>query len=391
MQRARIAITTLLICTACTASDTSPTTTDQPEQNMRAILDTSLERGRSFLLHNQKAEGNFEYEYNFVDRTFSPDDNQVRQAGALWGLALIHHDNPTVETREALERGFAFFREHAKTLPDGRMIIAYPGDDHGGTGTVSLVILALTEFLRTEGSIALQEKYQPFYEGLLQFLRTLRKADGHFDSDYDLSGQSYGYADPYANGEALLAMAKAAKYRGHSELWGEILGSAHRMHQTYITDALQEDPDSATTKGFYQWGTMSFFEIATSNKADPALFTTWAVNLAEWMIDVHKTLDRPRNTAYAYEGIISAWELARRAGDQTATEKLGHVIGEGLRKLTSWQVGGPIPNEYLLRNPTDDPHAVGGVMNHRAEPQLRIDVTQHQMHAVILARRYVYR
>jgi len=29
-------------------------------------------------------------------------------------------------------------------------------------------------------------------------------------------------------------------------------------------------------------------------------------------------------------------------------------------------------------------------MNHKEEPPLRIDVTQHQMHAVILARRYVY-
>ena len=34
--------------------------------------------------------------------------------------------------------------------------------------------------------------------------------------------------------------------------------------------------------------------------------------------------------------------------------------------------------------------AVGGVMNHKEEPYLRIDVTQHQMHAVILAKKYVY-
>jgi len=35
--------------------------------------------------------------------------------------------------------------------------------------------------------------------------------------------------------------------------------------------------------------------------------------------------------------------------------------------------------------------AIGGVQNHRRESPLRLDVTQHQMHAVILARRYVYK
>jgi hypothetical protein len=33
---------------------------------------------------------------------------------------------------------------------------------------------------------------------------------------------------------------------------------------------------------------------------------------------------------------------------------------------------------------------MGGIQNHRKEASLRIDVTQHQMHAVILARRYYW-
>ena len=108
------------------------------------------------------------------------------------------------------------------------------------------------------------------------------------------------------------------------------------------------------------------------------------------MIDVHKTLERTRNTAYAYEGIIHAYELARVTGDKNHTEKFASVIDEGLYKLTSWQVGGPIQNEYLQNHTTSDTLAIGGIMNHKEEPPLRIDVTQHQMHAVILARRYVY-
>ena len=48
-------------------------------------------------------------------------------------------------------------------------------------------------------------------------------------------------------------------------------------------------------------------------------------------------------------------------------------------------------NGFIHSRPTDDPPAIGGVQNHRRESPLRIDVTQHQMHAVILAHRYVYK
>ena len=40
--------------------------------------------------------------------------------------------------------------------------------------------------------------------------------------------------------------------------------------------------------------------------------------------------------------------------------------------------------------PVDDPALIGGVLRAADRSELRIDVTQHQMHAVILARRYVY-
>ena len=53
------------------------------------ILVSSLELGTQFLINNQKPEGNFNYEYDFVYNSFNISDNEVRQAGALWGIALI--------------------------------------------------------------------------------------------------------------------------------------------------------------------------------------------------------------------------------------------------------------------------------------------------------------
>ena len=68
-------------------------------------------------------------------------------------------------------------------------------------------------------------------------------------------------------------------------------------------------------------------------------------------------------------------------------KQIGRAIDLGLPKLTSWQVGGPNAND-CIGSPPADTLAIGGVQNQRSEPALRIDVTQHKMHAVVLARRY---
>jgi UDP-N-acetylmuramoyl-tripeptide--D-alanyl-D-alanine ligase len=108
------------------------------------------------------------------------------------------------------------------------------------------------------------------------------------------------------------------------------------------------------------------------------------------MIDVHRVAQRRRNTAYAYEGIVTAYHVARQIGDTQAARKFRLVIEEGLTKLTGWQVGGPIPSPYLRQQADFDPSCAGGVLGADENPWLRIDTTQHQMHAVILARRYVW-
>ena len=52
-------------------------------------------------------------------------------------------------------------------------------------------------------------------------------------------------------------------------------------------------------------------------------------------------------------------------------------------------MGSPTANDYLTDHSTDDPLAVGGIMNGKNDPVLRIDVTQHQMHVVVMALEYL--
>ena len=372
---------------------------DRPEPIDRTILDRSLELGTQFMLNHQKPEGNFTYIYDWVKKTYVSGDSQVRQAGAAWGLATIYNDTPNPEVGAAVEKAMDFFAQNSKLTPDGYRYVTYPGAEVGRVGTVALCALAHIDYLRAARSQITEEKFQHYRQLLEEYLGFLISARiqmapqaGLWHKSYSIfSGYPYGKASPYFDGESLLALIKAAKYMGREDLQPIIIASADAGYRHNIQEALQEDPDSSITKGYYQWGSMVFFEIATSSWHDTEKYGDYVIDLANWMIDVHKTLKRRRNTAYAYEGIIHAYQLAVQRNDTKHIEKFAHVIDAGLTKLTSWQVGSPTMNKFIRSRPTDNPLAMGGVQNHRRESPLRIDVVQHQMHAVILARRYVYK
>ena len=363
------------------------------------ILDRSLKLGTQFLLNHQKPEGNFNYTYDWVKKIYHPGDNQVRQAGVMWGLALIYNDSPDPQVGVAVEKAMDFFARNSRLTQSGQRYVAYPGEKVGRIGTVALCALTHIDYLRAAKSQISEEKSQHYRQLLDEYLEFLIMARipatakaGLWHKNYTIAeGHPYGNPSPYFDGESLLALTKASKYMGRKDLQPIIIASADAGYRHNIQEALQADPDSPITKGYYQWSSMIFFEIATSGWSNTEKYGDYVMNLANWMIDVHKTLRKTRNTAYAYEGIIHAYQLAVQRNDTEHIAKFARVIETGLKQLTSWQVGSPLMNGFIRSHPTDDPLAIGGVQNHRRESPLRIDVTQHQMHAVILARRYVYK
>ena len=364
------------------------------------VLRQSFELGRQFILNNQKPEGNFNYEYNFLQRTMNPSDSEVRQAGTLWSVALMYRFDQTPKTRAALDRGLKFFFDHTQPGPgEGSLVIRYPGSNSSSTGSVALVGLSIIEYLRTAsaGAVRLEAAYRALLkrhlDGYIEHLKFMRLDNDHFSRSYSFQSQARSQrASPYFDGETLLCLSKAARYAGRRDLVPMIEQVAMKLAKAYTQDAWLRDPDSDLTKGFFQWGCMAFSEYQEAGWAHADAFGDSLLSLAWWMIHVHDTLNRSRNTAYAYEGIIHAYHLARARNQHEATGDLAYTIDTGLHKLTTWQVGGPLQasNAFLLANPTTDPLAVGGIMNHRRQAPLRIDVTQHQMAAVMLSLRHVY-
>jgi hypothetical protein len=353
----------------------------------RAALDDSLALGGAYMLKHQNATGSFNYQYDWSTQTFDPGDNSVRQAGSTWGLALIHREIPDHKpTSDGLDRALKFWegRTHEK---GGRHFPVYPSDRKGSLGTAALVALALIEKLQTDPG-ADKEALEARLNGILNTLVAAHRPEGLFKSNYShKTGVARGNPSPYADGESLLALVSAARYLGRDDLRPLVLAEAEAGWQQNVVEPRAIEPDPNRTKGYYQWASMAWFELATSGWEGTEIWGDRLMELADWMVHTHRTLERSRNTAYAYEGIIPAWEIARQRGDKKRQAELACVIHEGLAKLTSWQVGHPMAVKFMA-SAANDPLAVGGVQNHKAEAPLRIDVVQHQMHAVIMAREF---
>jgi hypothetical protein len=372
------------------------------------ILDKSFTAGCSFMVRNQKPEGNFNYMYDWLTKKWVADDNQVRQAGALWGIALCNKYEPGKDRKAALDKGLKYWFN--QTIPgpvDGSLTVRYKNDEKTSTGTVALIGLSIIDYLSAEKNLPADYKKElnAKLDGYLKFLQYLLRDNGHFADGYYLEEKRRSdKSSPYFDGETLLCLSKAAKYAGHPEVVPTIERAARACAEDYTIKEWKDNPDSAQTKGFYQWSSMTFAEYYEAKWKDYELFGDTAMALGWWMIHTHDILKRGRNHAYAQEGLISAYRIANWRGDTKAMADLLYVIDRSFYKLTSWQIGGPLmqANRFLVDNKTDDPVAQGGIMNAaRAEPEkppkkgdtrheLRIDVTQHQMHAVTMALRYIY-
>jgi len=174
-----------------------------------------------------------------------------------------------------------------------------------------------------------------------------------------------------------------ARYLGRDDLRPVVVASAAAMRTRHVVDALRADPDSDDTKGFYQWGSMAFYELEESSWPEAASFASTVVELGDWVVDDHEIAARRHNTAYAVEGLVPAYLVAERLGDHARAARFRDAIDTIVDRVTTWQVGGPRANAFI-RGHAAEARAAGGVQNGASDPVLRIDVTQHQMHALML-------
>ncbi len=373
------------------------------------VLDAAIEASRAYYLGAQLPDGNFLYGLDITNDEPDSSDNQVRQAGALWGLSNLNRERFTEPTRRAVILGLDFFMHNMRQPPAGfPRVITYKGGKIIKTGTVALFCLAITDFL--EG----QERYLPdlqripylkALENNLKFLQSMELPDGcwraEFDANAVLDGNLCPTSSPYYNGEALLAYLCALRFynarphlRPPEGLDKRVEKAIPLLVQKYVVDGLLPGGDSEQTKGFCQWGMMSFALYEAHHEGETAdVAADAALTLAWWQIFTNMVEYRTGNTAYAVEGLLGAWHVARRRGRQEDADFLRENILRILANLLLCQIGGPFgdKNPYLAYwKPHISERTYGGIISSQNYGYIRIDNVQHQMHAMLLARKLLF-
>ncbi len=362
-----------------------------PPPLTRTVLVRSIEAARAYYLNQQKSDGSFIYGKDMASDEVYEDDNQVRQAGALWGLASLNRDRGNEPTRRGVILGLDFFARCMTVLPTGESTVVYPGEENIKTGTVALYCLSLIEFLRGQG-ISLpkevKDRYQTYLDLNITYLQSMEMPDGSWARSYDApSGFRETIASPYYDGEALLAYCKAARYLGRTDLLPRIEYALPRLLAKYTVVCWRPGGDTKLTKGFYQWGCMASAEYLEAGwtthadlAADAALAMSW------WLLYDNQLEYRQGNTAYAVEGLVGAWRVAKVRKDTKSMAVLQETAERITNQLITLQYGGPYQdfNPLLKSLRRVQPESFGGISASRDSAVVRIDVQQHQTHAMLM-------
>lgn len=367
-----------------------------------ADLNRSLELGTEFLLQSQLPEGNFRYEYDYRSRRASLDDNSVRQAGTLWALALMHREAPADRLAHAIMQGLQYFASKSHEMKDGRRFVRYPGENIGKLGTLAILALVHVDVLRqwnaAMGDGARRAEVERHLAGYLKQIQGAEDSKTHlFRGKYRLKdGKPKSKDSPYYNGESLLALVRAAKYLdgmpGTEGLWERIPKMALAGANTVRRKRKSED--NGWLRGYYQWSALAWHELLQTGRPEFRQYGSHMLAYADYMMTKHdqgmKNLAGKWNKGVVLEGVFPALLAAWVRDDSRHVERYACFALRSLLGMVKLQVGHPLfahAAGAAGEGRQLEPEALGGFQSTAKSPKLRIDTTQHSMHAILEARR----
>ena len=301
---------------------------------------------------NQAENGAFPYMYYPSDNRYSDEEFILRQVITVQGLyALANYTNDT-ELYAIAERGERRIMDEAYHF-DALHKYAYIADDDGiRVGTAALGILLIREKGDLVRPLTDEEKY------LGEFLLAMQRDDGGFQTF--LQDEPTDRDEKFYSGEALTALARLSAASDDPRY-----DDALKRGFTYYRAKLQEDfwPQYAP------WHMQAYaIYYDESHDDEHAQYVYWlAEGLIQTMLedDPHARADEegrffnPRyrewgpphssSTGIYLEGLVYAYELAKKRGDADEMGRFHEAILAGTRALL--QVQWMPESAYYVREP----------------------------------------
>jgi len=340
-------------------------------------LRTTIHDGVSWLVNSQEENGHFAYEYLPYQDHYRPDDNIVRQAGALFALGEYARKNTALNTdvNEAIENSIAWFEtlspedtEDGKTF---RCIIDGEGSVQCKLGATSLALAGILGYVERYPDKA--PEYKDLIESYTAFILAMKKASTGFKNlHYVNSDTESDKESSFSNGEALMTLVKYYQYNPSKSLKDLIDESF-----TYMKNSVEFD------SALYLWIMAALKDMQTLWPSDA--YISYTRDYTDWRLQsvaLHKKTDH--NYCAYIEGIVSAYSILESSSTKEELTELRDEIDFWLAKTDRLQL--EADDVYRVRNidgalsmeiQPNPEQAHGGFLTGYDELAQRIDFTQH--------------
>lgn len=284
--------------------------------------------------------------------------------------------------------------------------------DVGKMGSVAAIVMALSEMLAERPELLAQ--YRPYLEGYWAFLRFMQKPNGSFNHYFTAPGDFRYYSTETSiyPGEILFALSRLYRLLGD-----EAIREAYDRGSRYYMEWFRGEVDNTESDGTYTelrrndlmafvpWMTMAchdmYLQTEDRELARAGIETSdWIHQRFQW--DPARTYypaylgsyyrvwwEQPAMHGLVYtEGTAAAYDLARRAGDREAAERLRRSTLLGCR-FGLQQIFRPGIDDHYLPGARARVRSEGGVRFSLTVPDLRTDYTYHALSAMVQTLRYL--
>lgn len=366
-------------------------------------IEAAVELATAHILRTQEPDGRFLYYYDAArdsrrdhehpkrDPEKNPYYNILRHGGGALTCLFREKYRRTEETLPAVRRAIGFYLPHVREYECAGHPAAYLYSEKkaklGGSG-IALYVVA--EYERVSGDAT----YRPLADKLARHLLHQITASGEFIYyniylDQPVTEAENGhYFSFYYPGEAVCGLAKYLHLLdapARTEYFERLHRALHFL--LHVRPATRADQYTAVpSDAWLMMGIMELWDFAEMRRPDYAefvfadaekmighLYTVADAPCPDYAGAFYYTFgDYPYADGARCEGLLGAYELARKLGDEARAAKIWRAL-----KLAAWALLHLVNTEdaiYFARNPR---LALGGIRFKYTRQWFRIDTIQH--------------
>ncbi len=375
----------------------------QPEKSMASCpncrgdiqkpwLDAALSHAVEFILLHQNTDGSFQYGYDWAYKKNYPNEKPEFVAAVLWRLVLLYEETREKRLLESIELGLGFLEKGISAMTQtGRKGEASITAAETNTGFAAFMALLLSDYLRVAESISDQSRMGLSAKlNICIDLMLLAKTDkGRFRKSCAFSKkQCQGEPERILDGQVLLALIKAAKYRPDHDIQNLIRNECLPGYLSNLKKTFMEKSPKNPWREFQPWAALICHELATSGWAETEQSKVLLHESARFLMEQEEIIRPKQPLTNLLPALIIASDSANEASAASSKNHLIQAVNWLLASSAAYQIFPSTAHDRLCRPKSTDKLAVGGVLSDPRFPLLSLEATTRWMHALVLARRH---